>query len=48
MGLGPGTRLTRDILFFYEVGTWLHRFTKEENKLSIPDACFEEFVAAHR
>ena len=47
-GWGPGTPLTRDILFVYEVGTQLHRFTKEENKLYVPDASFEEFVAAHR
>jgi hypothetical protein len=42
------TPLTRDILFVYEDGTRLHRFTKEENKLYVPDASFEEFVAAHR
>ena len=45
---GPGTPLTGDILFVYEDGTWLHRFTKEENKLYMPEASFEEFVAAHR
>jgi hypothetical protein len=35
--LGPGTPLTRDILFVYEDGIWLRRFTKEENKLYIID-----------
>ena len=47
-GWGLGTPLTRDILFVYEDGTLLHRFTKEEKKLYTPDASFEEFVAAHR
>jgi hypothetical protein len=46
--LRPGTPLTRDILFVYEDGTWLHLFTKEENKLYMPDASFEEFVATYR
>ena len=43
-----GTPLTRGTLFVYKDGTWLHRFTKEENKLYVPYASFEEFVAAHR
>ncbi len=45
---GPGTPLIREALVVYEDGTWLHRFTKEEGKLYMPDASFEEFVAAHR
>jgi hypothetical protein len=46
--LGPGNPLTRDILFVYEDGARLQSFAKEENKLYIPDASSEEFVAAHR
>ena len=48
MGLGPGTPLTRDILFVYEDGIALHRFTREESKFYMLDVSFEEFVAAHR
>jgi hypothetical protein len=48
MGWGPGTLLTRDILFVYEDGIWLHRFTREESKFYMLDVFFEEFVAAHR
>jgi hypothetical protein len=38
MGWGPGTLLTRDILFVYEDGIWLHRFTREESKFLGRDA----------
>jgi hypothetical protein len=47
-GWGSGTLLTRDILFVYEDGIWLHRFTREELKFYMLDVSFEEFVAAHR
>jgi hypothetical protein len=40
---GPGTPLTRGILFFYEDGTWMHSFTQVENKFYVPDESFEEF-----
>lgn len=47
-GWGPETPLTRDILFIYEGGTWLYRFTKEENRLYISEVFFGEFIAARR
>ncbi len=48
MGLtyGDGTTSTRLTYFVYENGSWKHRFGEEENDLYMPDASYEEFVAA--
>jgi hypothetical protein len=35
-------------LFIYEDDAWLHRFTKEESEIFMPEASYEEFVAAHQ
>jgi hypothetical protein len=41
-----GTSSTRLTYFVYENGSWKHRFGEEENDLYMPDASYEEFVAA--
>jgi hypothetical protein len=43
---GDGTTSTRLTYFVYENGSWKHRFGEEENDLFMPDASYEEFVAA--
>jgi hypothetical protein len=48
--LEPETPLTWDILFVYEDGALGCTASprRRENKLYMPDASFEEFIAAHR
>jgi hypothetical protein len=41
-----GTSITRETFFVWESGEWRHRFGQEENQLFMPDASYEEFVAA--
>lgn len=43
-----GTSLTRRTYFVYEDGEWRHRFTDEEKGVFMPDASYEEFVAAQQ
>lgn len=43
---GDGSSSTRDTYFVYEGGEWKHAFGQEEQDLFMPDAAFEEFVAA--
>jgi hypothetical protein len=43
---GDGTTSTRLTYFVYENGSWKHRFGEEENDLYMPDASYEEFMAA--
>jgi hypothetical protein len=46
MTFKDGTSLDRDTFFVYEDGVWKHRFGQEEIALFMPEASFEEFVAA--
>ncbi len=41
-----GSSSTRTTYFVYEDGEWKHRFGQEEYDLFMPDASYEEFVAA--
>ncbi len=41
-----GSSSTRTTYFVYEDGEWKHRFSQEETDLFMPDASYEEFVAA--
>jgi tRNA A-37 threonylcarbamoyl transferase component Bud32 len=43
-----GTSLVRDTYFVSEDGSWKHRFSQEETALFMPDASYEEFVAAQQ
>ncbi len=43
---GDGSSSTRTTYFVYEDGEWKHRFGQEEYDLFMPDASYEEFVAA--
>lgn len=43
---GDGTSSTRLTYFVYENGSWKHRFGEEENNLYMPNASYDEFVAA--
>jgi len=43
-----GSTAIRNTLFVLEDGVWKHRFTKEERNLFMPEASYEEFVAAKR
>jgi len=41
-----GSSSTRTTYFVYEGGDWKHRFGQEETAIFMPDASYEEFVAA--
>jgi class 3 adenylate cyclase/tRNA A-37 threonylcarbamoyl transferase component Bud32 len=41
-----GTSIVRDTYFVYEEGSWKHRFGEEEIDIFMPEASYEEFVAA--
>jgi hypothetical protein len=43
-----GTSIDRDTYFVLEDGGWKHRFTEEEKEIFVPDASYEEFVAAQQ
>jgi len=43
-----GTSITRDTYFVLEEGEWKHRLTEEENEIFMPEASYEEFVAAQQ
>ena len=43
-----GTVIDRDTLFVFEDGVWKHRFGEEEMGVFMPEASFEEFVAAQQ
>jgi hypothetical protein len=43
-----GTSIDRDTYFVYEDGAWKHRFGEEEIGFFMPEASFEEFVAAQQ
>jgi hypothetical protein len=43
-----GSSSTRTTYFVYEDGAWKHRFGQEEYDLFMPDASYEEFVAAQQ
>ncbi len=41
-----GLSSIRNTYFVYEDGEWKHRFSQEEYDLFMPEASYEEFVAA--
>ena len=43
-----GSPSTRTTYFIYEDEDWKHRFGEEENGLFMPDASYDEFVAAQQ
>jgi hypothetical protein len=43
-----GTSIDRDAVLVYEDGTWKHRFGEEEIGFFMPEASYEEFVAAQQ
>ncbi len=43
-----GSTTTRDTRFVYENGWWRHHLTEEEKRIFMPDASYEEFVAAQQ
>jgi hypothetical protein len=43
-----GSTSIRNTYFIYEDGEWKHRFSQEEYDLFMPDASYEEFLAAQR
>jgi hypothetical protein len=42
------TSITRRTYFVYEGGEWRHRFSDEEKAIFMPEASYEEFVAAQQ
>ena len=42
-----GSTIPRDTRFIYEDGSWKHLFVDEELDIFMPDATYEEFVAAY-
>lgn len=43
-----GTSIDRDTVFVWEDGAWKHRFVGEELALYMPEASYDEFVAAQQ
>jgi hypothetical protein len=48
MTFKDGTSIDRGTYFVYEDGAWKHRFGDEEIEIFMPEASFEEFVAAQQ